>query len=137
MKTEIYQRPVMVCVTRQRTCERLIHAGAQLAEQMNTNLIVANAVRSGQKVLGSEDSSAAMEMLFQAANDYNAKMEVFECQDIFDGLAQCARENDIATMVLGSSPENATQVLQILKEKLPKVNFIVLEAEQGAKSRVI
>ncbi len=137
MKTEIDQKPVMVCVTRQRTCERLIHAGAQLAQQMETNLMVVNAVCSGQKVLGSKDSSAAMEMLFQAANEHNAKMVVFECKDAFEGLAQCAREHQAETMVLGSSPENATQVLQILKEKLPKMNFIVLEAEQEAKSKVI
>lgn len=135
MKTEKKQPLVMVCVTRQKTCERLIRAGAKLAKQMDSGLIVVNAVYSGQKVLGSEDPSAAMEMLFQAANDHDAKMIIFECEDVFEGLAQCARENEVETMVLGSSPENATQVLHILKEKLPKVNFIVLQAGQETVSK--
>lgn len=127
----------MVCVTRQKTCERLIHAGAQIAKQMESNLIVVNAVYSGQKVLGSEDPSIAMEMLFQATNDHDAKMLVFECEDVFEGLAQCAREQEVDTMVLGSSPQNATQVIHILKEKLPKMNFIVLEAEQDTISKAL
>lgn len=120
---------VMVCVTRQKTCERLIRAGADIAEKMDKQLIVAHAAYVYENMMQSSNSSEAMEMLYQVTNEYNGQMIVFRCEDKFKGLADCALENHVDLMVLGSSPKYADQVLAIMKEKLPTMNFIVLQAE--------
>lgn len=123
---------VMVCVTRQKTCERLIRAGADMAKKMDKNLIVAHAVYAYENVMQSDNASEAMEMLYRVTNEHNGQMIVFQCEDKFSGLADCATENHVDVMILGSSPKYANQVLSIMKEKLPTMSFIVLQAEQDA-----
>lgn len=120
---------VMVCVANHKTSRRLIRTGAKLAEQMNARLLAVNAILKEEKILSTHESPADLETLFQAANEFQAETIVFQCEERLEGLAQCARDNGVTLVVLGSSPEYATQVLNKLKEKLPTMNFIVLDSE--------
>ncbi len=54
---------VLVCVTGQRSCERLIVIGAQLAAQARQPLIVLHVARAGGNVLGSKNEAEALEYL--------------------------------------------------------------------------
>lgn len=120
---------VMVCVTRQRSCERLIKNGAGMAEQLKLGLLVAHAVAPNEPVLGNPDPGNALETLFQTASQYGGEMTVLRDSDTFEALVQCALESNVSLMILGASPKNADSVLNLLKQKLPKMSFIVVEAE--------
>ena len=121
---------IMVCVTRQRTCERLVRAGALRAQQTGAKLIVAHAVYQYENIMDNEDEATAMELLFSVTNDYDGEMMVFRCEDKFKGLAECAKKNKVSLMILGASAASADSVVGVLRALLPEVDFVVLEAEQ-------
>lgn len=129
--TKIANDAVMVCVTRQKTCERLVKAGALRAKQTGAKLIVAHAAYQHENIMNDEDEAAAMEMLFHVTNEYGGEMIMFRCEDKFKGLADCAIKNKVGLMILGASVESAESVVGVLRQLLPEVNFVVLESEQN------
>ena len=65
---------VMVCVTTQRACERLIEAGAKAAEPSSSPLHVVHVAGSHQHFFNMEDEGAALEYLFAASKRRGADM---------------------------------------------------------------
>lgn len=125
---------IMVCVTRQVTCERLIRHGAELAEQLDAELLVAHVIRPEERALGNADEGEALEMLSTLTFEYGGEMCMLRAPDVFAGLAECASSNAVDLMVIGSSPEGAEAVSRRLRELLPKVNLIVVDAESESKA---
>jgi len=119
---------IMVCVTRQKTCSRLIAYGAQMAERMELGLLVAHAVRPDAAMLELADEAEALEYLSNEAYGYDGEMSVIRCDDVFAGLANCAKANRVRLLIIGSSPENATSVSERFRALLPGVSLIVLDA---------
>lgn len=134
-KKEAEREKIMVCVTRQMTCERLIHYGAELAEQMGADLLVAHATRPDEPALGNADEAQALEMLSALTFQHGGEMCMLRAEDVFEGLAGCARKNGVELMIMGSSPEKAEPVSRRMRELLPKINLIVLDAEGEGQGR--
>ena len=61
----------MVCVTVQRTCERLIREGAKYGD--GDNLQILHVAHPGQALMGFNDDPGALEYLYEIARDYHAK----------------------------------------------------------------
>ena len=59
----------MVCVTQQRTCDRLIQYGAQKLENKNDELYVMHIAKEGFKLLGKAEESEALEYLFEKSKE--------------------------------------------------------------------
>ena len=53
----------MVCVTRQKTCERLIKAGARVAKDAGMAFSVVHVVRPGEQMLDLGEDGAALDYL--------------------------------------------------------------------------
>ena len=71
------RRPrVMVCVTRQKTCERLIRVGKKLVNGSEGELVVVHVSRVGDNFLGSNDEGEALDYLFQEAKNAGANLTV-------------------------------------------------------------
>ena len=71
----------MVCVTRQKTCERLIRLGALLAGRRGCEMTVVHALRPEDAILGSADESEALEYLFEQTNRYGCEMKMIRAAD--------------------------------------------------------
>lgn len=127
---------VMVCVTRQRTCERLIRGGALMATKMGYELLVTHVAHRDENVLGSQDEAEALEMLFALTSEYGGEMVMIRCDDKLEGLAKCARKHNGKMIILGASPQHADAVVDALRPKLPDADFVVLEAQSDIEDLI-
>ena len=120
---------ILVCVTGQRTCEKLIREGAKIADARHSKLFVLHVMRTGEKILGQEDSSEALEFLFRVSGDNNAEMNVVRSDDVPGAIAGVTRRNGIDTVVLGVSDRSRARRLNpasTLRYRLPDVEFVEL-----------
>lgn len=115
----------MVCVTVQRTCERLIREGARLAG--DEGLSVVHVVKSGGAVLGGDSDAGALEYLFQISRTYGAQMDMLRSDDVLGTIADFARAGGIAYLVIGEAPRRGhTDVAASLRARLPDVRVFVV-----------
>lgn len=114
----------MVCVTEQKTCERLIRAGAALAG--DESLSVVHVVKSGKTVLGTGNDGNALEYLFRISRSFGAEMDMLRSDDVIGTIADFALRNQIAYLVIGA-PEgrNVLRVKETLQDRLPGVEIVV------------
>ena len=113
---------VLVCVTRQKACEQLIRAGAQLAREGEKGLMVVHVAPFGENILGNPQEGEALDYLFTIAKQYGAAMQMLRSEDVAGTLAEYAREHAVGCMVLGSSGK-PWSMLRELKQQLPQVDF--------------
>ncbi len=113
---------VMVCVTQQKTCERLIKKGAELREKNGGDLYVIHVAKEGFNFLGKSKEGEALEYLFQKAKDYGANLTVVRAQNILETLKEFAEKNNIHIMVLGESYEHDkdSDIVVNLEKHLPE-----------------
>lgn len=97
---------IMVCVTQQKTCERLIKRGAEIRNQHNGNLFVIHVAKKGNHFLGNEEDGDALEYLFEEAKKYGATLTVVRAHDVLATLKNIAKKNEIDLIILGESYEN-------------------------------
>ncbi len=125
---------VLVCVTRQHACERLIRAGAGFVMQLGGGqLSVVHVAPHGAGFLGSESEGEALEYLFGIAKEHDADMTVLRSGDTVRSLVRHARNKRATHIILGVSP-NATGSLPIsaeLERQLPDTQIIHV-SEQSA-----
>lgn len=120
---------VMVCVTRQKTCQRLIKFGAKVATEQCAELLVVHVARAKTNFLGSSNEAEALEILFQTANDYGADMTVLKSEDVVNTLIQFAKNHQVGHMVMGAAPKGADNALvRTVELLLPEVQFHIMES---------
>ncbi|MDD3613201.1 MAG: hypothetical protein WAP98_05440 [Caldicoprobacterales bacterium] len=123
------RRPrVMVCVTRQKTCERLIRVGKKLVNGSEGELVVVHVSRVGDNFLGSNDEGEALDYLFQEAKNAGANLTVIRSDNILNTLLDQAKKNNITEIVMGESPEagSGPNLIQNMERMLPKVKFNII-----------
>ena len=119
---------VMVCVTRQKNCERLIHQGALFAQANNMELLVVHAVRPNDAIMGSLDEARALDYLFSVCRDYNATMTMIRNADTLEALVKFAGDNSVGMMIMGASPQRVNSIVDRIKSRLPAMSFLVVES---------
>ncbi len=92
-------KKTMVCVTVQKTCERLILEGAKLAG--DSELIVVHVAKNGAKLLGGGSDAEALEYLYRIAREYGADMEVVRADDAVETIVELAKQKNIECLVIG------------------------------------
>lgn len=122
----LYQN-VLVCVTKQKTCERLIKAASKLTAK-GGNLRVLHVAKNSWNILDNSRESEALEYLFKVSKEYNADMTMLRSDNISKTIADFARNNGIELIVLGQSnneQENKyyKQLCTLLKDEV-KVEVI-------------
>lgn len=117
---------IMVCVTRQKTCERLICHGAALADG-STRLEVVHAVKTDALFLGNESEGEALEYLFAVSRQYGADMTLLRTEDVLLALVNHAREQNAVMVVLGEPA--ATDIATQMRLHLPGVEIIAVQSE--------
>lgn len=115
------KKRIMVCVTQQKSCERLIRRGAELCNPQD-ELFVVHIVKENWRYFGKLKEADALEYLFDISKAYDATLSVLKDSDIESSLKRFAEENDMDVIVMGESLEMTHQQNMILrlKNKLKK-----------------
>ncbi|NMB09647.1 MAG: universal stress protein UspA [Tissierellia bacterium] len=117
---------IMVCVTQQRTCEKLIKKGAALRKNEGDELIIINAVNENDKFLNLQNDSEALEYLFEIAKEVDGELQVIRTKNVLDNLISFAKDNNVDYVILGhTNEENKVNVFyEKFNEKLPFTEII-------------
>lgn len=94
---------VMVCVTQQKTCDRLIRHGHGLLDGQEDELFIIHVAPKDFKILGSSEEGEALDYLYGKAIDYGANLTVLRSNNILDTLVDLVDKNQITHVVLGQS----------------------------------
>lgn len=114
---------VMVCVTRQRTCERLIQTGAQIAKERRLGLSVVHVAKLGESFLGSSDEGQALDYLFRISKEVGADMTVLRSENVLNSLIEYAKRHTVNEIVLGVSPQGVADFFKEMEQSLPTVRI--------------
>jgi K+-sensing histidine kinase KdpD len=115
----------MVCVTQQKTCERLIDKGNSLKNEDNM-LYVVHVVNENDKLLKNYTDGEALEYLFGITKKLGAELVIERSKNIIDTLVKFADKNAVATVVLGKSPDRKNKFEEKLKKKLKNIEMIII-----------
>lgn len=122
---------VLVCVTRQVSCERLIRRGADIAKQTGQSLNVVHVAATGASLLGNPSESEALDFLFTSAKQHGADLSVLRSDNVMETLERIAREYKASTIVLGESRQNIKEddgIIWRLRAAMPDVQFHVVSS---------
>lgn len=117
---------VMVCVTQQKTCERLIAKGKSLVKNENDELLVIHVVNENDKFLKNYSDGDALEYLFGITKVLGAELVVERSKNIINTIVKFAKDRNINVIVMGESPDNKNTFQEKIKKKLKDVEIIVI-----------
>ncbi len=122
---------VMVCVTGQKNCDRLIQMGQQIAKPLAAALKVVHVAHADAPLLGNPAQGEALNYLYGLSCEAGAEMIVLRAADPLERLIQYATEQHAAHIVLGASqPSSNTgrDVASVLTARLPQSKIHVVYA---------
>ena len=120
---------VLVCVTRQVSCERLIRRGAELSAQACSALKIVHVAAPGASLLGNPSESEALDFLFTAAKQNGADLSVLRSDNVLETLTRIAREYKASAIVMGESRQNIKEdesIIWRLRTALPDLQVHVI-----------
>ncbi|HZK61357.1 MAG TPA: universal stress protein [Anaerovoracaceae bacterium] len=123
---------VMVCVTQQRTCDRLIKYGYELLGKNKGELFIIHVAHYEFKFLGNSEEGEALEYLYEKALEYGANLTVVRSNHVLDTLVDLVEKNKITQVILGQSGgDNAeNNFIAQFSERIKKnTEVIVIPAE--------
>jgi len=109
------KKNVMVCVTQQKTCDRLIQYGYELLGKDDGELYIIHVAHYEFKFLGSTKEGEALEYLYQKALEYGANLTVVRSNHVLDTLFDLVTKNKISHVILGESGETKSESNLITK----------------------
>lgn len=121
------QNKVMVCVTQQKTCEKLIQKGFETLKNEDDFLFVIHIVNEKDRLLYKLSDGDALEYLFDITKELGAELVVKRSKNVIKSLVKFAKEKEITHIVIGTSPEKGkgNKFSDKLKKKLPNIEFIM------------
>ncbi|NLJ40287.1 MAG: universal stress protein UspA [Clostridiales bacterium] len=121
---------VLICVTRQKSCERLIKAGFDESQKSGGKPYVIHVAPIGENFLGNPREDEALECLFDISKQVGAEMTVLRSDDIVSVLKDYSEKHEIGIMILGESPKSKKEggFIRQLRKGLHGVEFIIVPA---------
>ena len=100
---------LLVCVTQQKTCERLIQKAELLRKEISGRLFVIHVAKSEWSFLDNKKEGEALEYLFGISKSIGADLAVLRSDDIVHTIVEFIKENKISIVVVGESPNDHTE----------------------------
>ncbi|HOJ12272.1 MAG TPA: universal stress protein UspA [Clostridiales bacterium] len=97
---------ILVCVTQQKTCERLIIKAASLRDEFKGELYVIHVTKNGLNFLDNPKEGEALQYLFEISKSVGANLSVLKSDNIIKCIADFAKDNNINYIILGESPKD-------------------------------
>ena len=123
---------VLICVTRQISCERLIRMGYDVSKKRGGKPHVIHVAPIGENFLGNPKEGEALDYLFDISKQVGAEMTVLRSNEVVEVLTDFSQKYNIGTMVLGESASTKSgregEIIRQLKRRLRDVEFIVVPA---------
>ena len=116
---------VLVCVTRQKNCAKLIQKGVELTREEKSCLNVIHVVSENDKLLYGLSDGDALEYLFEITKEVGANLVVKRSKDVIKSIIEYAEETQSTHVVLGSSNNPSNSFVSKLQKKLPDVEFVL------------
>jgi K+-sensing histidine kinase KdpD len=119
---------IMICVTQQKSCERLIKQGAKLRIGKD-ELFVIHVVKEDWRYFSEMKESDALDYLFEVSKAYQANLTVLKSPEIETTLSKFAEKNKVNIIVMGESKEKLAQqnMIKRLKGKIKaQVSFEIV-----------
>lgn len=124
---------IMVCITQQKTCERLIQYGYAFLKQNepteDDQLFIIHVAHYQFNFLGNSKEGVALEYLYEKSLEYGANLTVVRSDDVFSTLVDLIKKNEITHVVLGASGDvqSNNNIVRKLQEAVnPTVEFIIV-----------
>ena len=121
---------IMVCVTQQKNCERLIRAGYEKITNDNDKLFIINVVSEKDTFLNTSSDGDALEYLFSVSSEVGANLTVIRAKDVIGAMCEFAKKHKITHVVVGASPHGGGidehPVAKRLKETSPESEYIIV-----------
>lgn len=116
---------VLVCVTDQESCDRLIYAGRALAHLEGIDLkVICVRPKKAERWLASDE----VEYLFNVAKELEAEMLVFFNDNAAETVAAYVREGGVSYVLVGMPPEPDNSIfITTLKDQCPGVPVITVD----------
>ena len=119
---------VLVCVTDQTSCGRLIRYGRQRADETGSLLRVLHVRTREKTMMGNPDITSALNDLYSQAREAEAEMEIVSSQDVEGTIADYARKCHASLVVLGETPRDRfPPMADRLSPRLPGVPMEVVK----------
>ena len=122
-KPQVPHPTVLVLVTDQQSCDRLIYAGRQLADQNRCTLEVLNIAR-----FGAEPDPQAIEHLYQTSREANARMTVRYSEEPERSLTQTLTEQ-LPRIVVTGMPGGGSDLLPRLWTRFEYLTFYTVDPD--------
>lgn len=122
----------MICVTQQKTCERLIKAGVRLQEKQDGNIFVVHIAPEGWNILGNSKEGEALDYLFDISKEVGADMTVLRSSEVIKTIIEFCQKHDIKSIVLGESKEKSTEnnlIMKLSKKILDDVELKIIPTD--------
>lgn len=110
---------ILVCITQQKTCERLIRKAVELRGELGGNLFVIHVAKNEWNLLNNKTEGEALEYLFGISKSVGANLTVLKSENTAKTLADFARQNKINLIIMGESPDSGKE--NILRNELQKL----------------
>jgi len=118
---------VLVCVTDQLNCKRLIERGRHEADRMDARLMVLHVRTAAATMMGSADIPQALNSLYAMAREAEADMEIISSREVENTIVDYARGNRAALIVVGASPASGSNMGQALRRRLESIPVEIVE----------
>lgn len=135
-----HRKRVLVCVTQQKSCERLIEFGRNLVNSDKDELHVIHVVKENWKYFGQLEEKDALDYLFEVSKEHNAMLSVFKAKDIEKALSDFAEKHKITDIVMGESLERNEQqnMINRLQDQTElKVRFLVVPVQFDEENNIM
>lgn len=120
-------KKILVCVTQQKTCERLIKKGAFIRDELGGELYIIHVALNGLKFLGNSKEGEALEYLFGISKSVGAELNVLRSDNIQKTIVEFAKEHKITDVIVGEPPQdNSSDIISELKHKLNNAEIHIM-----------
>ncbi|MCH3971179.1 MAG: hypothetical protein LKE53_00160 [Oscillospiraceae bacterium] len=113
------KKSVLVCVTNQHDCDRLIRTGKYISRKLGVELQVLS-VQSAKRG-GTRENCEELEYLRQVSNEANAEMTVYFNDEAAYTAAAFAQQAGAVHIVTGMAEDGANGFIDVLHSLLPKI----------------
>lgn len=123
---------IMVCVTKQVTCQRLIDSGKKLMTSPDDSMHIIHVAESDYNFLGDSKENNALEYLYEKAREAGAELTVLKSDDVVGTLCQLVDQNKITKVVVGAANEQdvSSGFIYRLKMRLEdKAELVIIPPE--------
>jgi len=123
---------VMVCVTQQKHCDRLIQYGNTFLGDQKGELFIIHVAHYQIKFLGNSKEGEALEYLYEKALEYGANLTVVRSNDVLETLYDLIDKNKITHVIVGESGEaeiKSNIVEQLRKRIEDKAELVVIPSQ--------